>query len=349
MAARLKRIVVRAFGALAVAYPLALISAWLMLRFVGERWWVTGVLLFLPPQGWLLPLPCVLLPLLVLRRWRLALLQLVSLALVLFPLMGLTLSVPRGATGQGPKLRVLSYNLNSGRGGIRPTIAEIESKNADLLFLHELPDSDEMIEELRPRYSHIERSTEFVVASRFPIVSTALPSRIPFFGVARSPRFWKVVVDTSLGKITFFHVHTISPRSGLYELRGKQGLRREITSGRLLSGANADSLQRLAALRELQIEALAKLAALESGPVVIVGDTNLPELSPVRHRLLGHFQDGFERVGTGFGYTFPSDRPWMRIDLVLASEELRFEQFQVGDQVLSDHFSVVAQLVPAVP
>ena len=83
----------------------------------------------------------------------------------------------------------------------------------------------------------------------------------------------------------------------------------------------------------------------EKGPVIIAGDTNLPGLSFVFHRSLSGFQDGFTRAGWGFGYTFPTNHvPWMRIDRVLASDELRFVRFEVGKSLVSDHHCVVADL-----
>jgi hypothetical protein len=154
----------------------------------------------------------------------------------------------------------------------------------------------------------------------------------------------RVVIDTSLGRITFFHVHTVSPRGGFYQLRGN-GFRREIASGRLLSGEHADGVQDLAELRELQIKTMAGMAEREQGPVVILGDTNLPTLSPIRHTYLSRFRDGFAEAGIGFGYTYPSKVPWMRIDLMLSSPHLAFTSFGIGKTRVSDHRCIFAELV----
>jgi endonuclease/exonuclease/phosphatase (EEP) superfamily protein YafD len=80
--------------------------------------------------------------------------------------------------------------------------------------------------------------------------------------------------------------------------------------------------------------------------VVIAGDTNLPGLSHVLHRYLSRYQDGFAKAGWGFGYTFPTRPrgPWMRIDRIVASDELRFVRFRVGRSLASDHECVVADL-----
>ena len=55
------------------------------------------------------------------------------------------------------------------------------------------------------------------------------------------------------------------------------------------------------------------------------------------------YSDGFRACGVGFGYTFPAKQPWMRIDRVFASSELRFTDFKVGC-ASSDHRCVIAEL-----
>jgi endonuclease/exonuclease/phosphatase family metal-dependent hydrolase len=113
----------------------------------------------------------------------------------------------------------------------------------------------------------------------------------------------------------------------------------------LFSGDAGPSILANARLRALQAEAIAGAAALNSEPVVIAGDTNLPDLSPVFSRHLSRFQDGFVKAGAGFGYTYPNDRrPWMRIDRILATDALRFVKFEVGTSAASDHLCVVADL-----
>ena len=184
-----------------------------------------------------------------------------------------------------------------------------------------------------------------MVASKFPIVASLDPERLPHEGRLRSPRFMQYVIETPIGRIAFYSVHPISPRTGIYVLRGKQGLRRELLSGRFFAGENAAVLESDSVLRGEQVEAFSHYAGLEHDPVVIAGDTNLPSLSNFFSRYLSRYQDGFRRASWGFGYTFPADKgPWMRIDRIMASDELRFVGFEVGRSRVSDHHCVVADL-----
>jgi hypothetical protein len=164
------------------------------------------------------------------------------------------------------------------------------------------------------------------------------------YGRQRSPRAISYTLETPLGPIVFYNIHPVSPRQGLYALR-RGGFKRGLLSGALLSGENARILQADGHLRDLQVETFARNAEKETLPVVIGGDTNLPDLSPALGAL-SRFRDAFRQAGWGFGYTFPAGRrAWMRLDRIFASPALRFVGFQVGKHAwASDHLCVVADL-----
>jgi endonuclease/exonuclease/phosphatase (EEP) superfamily protein YafD len=329
-----------------IAYPVVLLVIVLLLRFVGEGWWVTDLGLYLPRWAFAAPLPITVAALLAYKEKRLLVTQAVAALIVVFPLMGFVLPWPAGRDESEPVVRVLSYNVNSGYGGVDKIIAEIDGFSPDIVLLQEIFTNHDTVKELmQARYPAVQLSTQFLVASRFPILSTVDPERLPHEGRLRSPRFIQYLIDTPLGHVAFYSVHPISPRTGIYVLRGKQGLKRELLSGRFFVGENAAVLESDSALRAEQVEAFSHFAGQEHDPVVIAGDTNLPALSNVFARYLSQYQDGFRRASWGFGYTFPADKaPWMRIDRIMATDELRFVGFEVGKARVSDHLCVVADL-----
>ena len=77
---------------------------------------------------------------------------------------------------------------------------------------------------------------------------------------------------------------------------------------------------------------------------MIAGDTNLPTWSVLARRELSGFADAFEEAGSGFGYTFPAKRPWMRIDRVFGGPGIRFVGARVGDRGASDHRPLFVEL-----
>jgi vancomycin resistance protein VanJ len=332
---------------LAVLYPIALAAVIIAMRFVGERWWATGAALYLPRIGFALPLVLLVPVLAVLRLRGLLALQLLSLVLVVFPLMGFVLPGVGDSSRSGSGFRLLTYNINSALGGEDKIVEEIERYSPDVVLFQEIGGSEgALTKRLSATYPTIRASGQFLIASRFPVVSSSVPARLPFYGVLRSPRFVQQVLDTPLGKIAVYNVHPISPREGLIVLRG-QGLRREALSGRLLFGLNAWALRANNGLRNLQIQAIGELADHEPYPVVIAGDTNLPTLSGILFRHLSAYRDAFAEAGWGLGYTFPTNRrkgAWMRLDRILFRGPLRAVHVEVGKSRASDHRCVVADL-----
>jgi endonuclease/exonuclease/phosphatase (EEP) superfamily protein YafD len=334
----------RAALLLAALYPAALVVTIAAFLIIGERWWVTAVALYLPRIGFALPLPVLLLALWATgsRRRVWALLG-VSVPLLLI-LMGFVLPWPVWADANAPAVRVMSYNVNSEIGGEDAVVQEIDGFSPDIALLEEHGGSDKIVSLLQARYAAVHVSGQFIVASRFPITSTLDPEKIPYNGRLRSPRWVEAVIATPLGSITFYEVHPLSPREGLASVRGN-GIKHEIRVAIGFSRDSEDIVRTNNGLRALQVEDIAGAAQQEKGPVVIAGDTNLPALSAVLHRFLSGFQDGFSKASWGLGYTFPTTRiPWMRIDRILANDELRFVRFQVGRSRASDHRCVVADL-----
>ncbi len=329
---------------LAVGYPASLLAIILVLRFAGERWWVSAALLYLPRIGFGLPLPFLVILFLLSGRRLLLLSQLVALLLVLFPLMGLRLPGSPARANGAFHLRLCSYNIATGAHGAEPILEELRGTDADVILLQETDATqyDALRRGLAGYQVHI--AGQFLIASRFPVDETVEPPIIRHRGRARSPRFVSYRVTTPAGPLRILNVHPISPREALAELRG-EGLKTELESGRLLRGTASDKVMENTELRLQQLEMISGDAHRSAAPVVIAGDTNLPTLSWALARWFGDYRDGFSEAGTGFGYTFPAPRhPWMRIDRVLADRRFRVVGFRVIESPASDHFPVVADL-----
>jgi vancomycin resistance protein VanJ len=275
--------------------------------------------------------------------------QALAALVVLFPLMGLELPSPLTAGRAGRDgFRVLSFNVDSVNSGPERVAAAIEAERPDVVLLQEFTAGhDDFLDRLRRSIGTVRVSTQFVIATRFPMVEATDPERLSYYEAARSPRFVRYVLKTPLGPVAVYNVHPISPRLGFKYLRG-DGLRREILSGRLFSAARSGPMREDTGLRVLQVHTFSSLAKNETLPVLVAGDTNLPSLSPAFSEHLSWLTDGFGSAGSGFGYTFPSQRPWMRIDRILTSSTLTFSSFKVSCREASDHLCVVADIERAV-
>jgi vancomycin resistance protein VanJ len=309
----------RATIAGAVGYPVGLGLVAVLFRFIGERWWLTSLGLYLPRVVLAAPLLVLVPALFVVRRRGWLWTQAVAAWVLLFPLLGLVLPRWHEPTA-GPRIRISSYNVDSCAAGYQAVASAILGESPDVVLTQELlTDPKPLIALLGPRYAFVNVSEQFLVASRFPIRTTTRPATFSYEGSQWTPHVVRYEVDAPFGTIAIYSVHPISPRRALSK------------------GGRAD-------FRELELKSAAELARGERIPVVIAGDTNLPNLSPLLDRYFGDYQDGFERAGSGFGYTFPSRLPWLRLDRIFASHELAFVSFTVGCGAASDHRCVTAEL-----
>jgi endonuclease/exonuclease/phosphatase (EEP) superfamily protein YafD len=326
---------------LALAYPLTLVVVILVLRFASQRFWQIELALYVPRVLFGLPLPVLTILLFWLGMRRLLWTQAVAAWLVLFPLMGLVLpGWTRQARDPSETLRLLTYNGNFAYGGHEALAAQVLAVHPDIVIFQQLFFSQQLAKRLASSYAAMRNDGEFFIASRFPIRSAEFGGRLTYLGRDRSPRFIRYEVDSALGPLVIYSVHPISPLFQIAQAR-RNGLRQAIASGALFSFDPNSEINYDTGLRALQIQTFSEMAQRETLPVIVAGDTNSPGLSASLSVLKG-FTDGFTAAGQGFGYTFPSNRPWMRIDRIFASRQLHFLDFGVGNSLASDHLPAFA-------
>jgi endonuclease/exonuclease/phosphatase (EEP) superfamily protein YafD len=331
-------------GVLGVACPLGLLLFALGLRFVGERWWATTAAMYLPRGYLALPAAAITLGLVIWGPRRLLLAQLVSAAVLLFPILGLTFSRPPAPTPGAPHLRLVSHNVASGNYGWAEVVEEIAAYQPDIVLMQETGAKvNEALHAKFPGFSY-RADGQFTIASRYPVIDfqEAPPIGWPL-------AYARYRLDTPAGPIRVYNVHAMTPHRVLEDMLGK-GLRHQIMSGRVFDNPAAGDLEANAAQRLAELRAVADDAASSPEPVIIAGDTNSPGLSWGFATVMSKFQDGFAAAGNGLGYTYPAlKRTWMRIDRVLAAAPFRFLTFEVMNKGSSDHRGVVADLELAPP
>ena len=329
---------------LALAYLLGLFCLMAVMHCIGERWWASTVLLYVPRAVFIAPL-LLLVPLIALAPTRRSVFLMASSALICaVPLAGLRFHTPTTVPAGAFTLRIASCNMATGSVAVEGIVQTLSAAHADLILLQESePNLYTRLAAAATGYQVVANG-QFWFASRYPVVEVREPPKIDFHGVLRSPRFLRYRLSTPHGDLLVYNVHFISPRDGLEELRG-DGFLHELRRGRLLSTRSAEVIGDNSQLRELQMAAVHDDAVRAGTPAVIVGDTNLPGLSRALADVFGDYRDAFDSAGRGLGYTFPAPRhAWMRIDRLLVDRRLRVLDFQVIRQHLSDHYPIIGTL-----
>ncbi len=271
-------------------------------------------------------------------RWRVA--SAAALLAVATAGMGWEWHLPDAGEGG---LRVMTYNVKiydaarraEGLAGLE---REVSRHRPDLLVMQ---DADGLLPpgasaSLGPLFGlpEVRAFGQYVVASRFPL-RDCRPGRIEIRGEGQSYLRCRVAVGEQ--ELTLVTAHLETPRRGL------DAARREGLAG--LAGWRQNYRARLQ-----QARTLARDLASEPGPLIVAGDLNAAQSSPVVAALLSAgLRDAFGSAGRGYGYTYGHALPlgfsFLRIDHVLVSRQLGVQACFAGGAEASEHRPVIADLL----
>jgi vancomycin resistance protein VanJ len=303
------------------------VGVWVLLR-AGDSWGPATAVMFGP--RWLLALPSVfLVPAAALVRRRILMPLLLGLLLTFGPVMGFCIPWTHVGRGSPPglRLRVLTCNMHYGKLDPAPLGQLVTEYRPDIIALQEwrtsvhsdLFDSGEW---------HVHRVSGQFLASRFPVRSSEL---VGADSVGEDGSVMRYELETPFGATSLYSLHFATPREGLHKVvdEGWNGM--------------AD-LDAASALRRVQSERLARKAAGDVGPVILVGDFNTPPESALFRRTWTPYADAFADAGWGWGYTFSTRLVSVRIDHILIGRGLRCDQCWVAPSVGSPHRPVLADV-----
>lgn len=303
-------------------YSFSVLALWLFLRFDGTRSWVDTVAMFSP--RWIVALPLIPLipPALLFHRRSLVILT-IGLLIAVFPIMGLCLPWGRLqiADSTNPSIRVLTCNIHHAALDTARLADVIASDRPDVVCLQEWTPSFESTVFENTGWNVVVRG-ETCLASRFPIHSARELSD----GAAVH-----YTIDTPGGLVDVFDVHLASPHAALRDT--------------VLGMPNApDDLERNTQDRQVEAQELNRLTQNRPGPLLIVGDFNLPSDSQTFRENFGALTDCFATAGFGFGWTYYSRWTTVRIDHILCNGQWNCRRCWVGPNVGSPHRPLIADL-----
>lgn len=304
--------------AVTVVYTIVLVCCLWILRSEGERFWVSSLLIYLPPQLWLLPLAVLLPAALALARWLL-LPQLFCVFFVAVWFCGLHFSNVK--PGDAKAITVVTNNIGqSNHLSMEPFLKET---NPDVLVVQDARSRLAWYRRTHPdRYCAA--AGEFITISRYPISLTRLVDRPqwrgPFAAVFR--------IEWPERPFLLYAVHMPTPRPDFLRLRGHGFLVSTIKSGGI-PFAQIGDYKRSMEMRVQAAEAFSDLLANEKEPAIIAGDFNMPSWGYLHSVFASKLTDAFAVAGNGFGLTFPGFTrdpltlfgPWLRIDYLFCNKD----------------------------
>ncbi|MEV6524932.1 endonuclease/exonuclease/phosphatase family protein [Longispora sp. NPDC051575] len=197
--------------------------------------------------------------------------------------------VPRGPGGPAD-LRVLSHNMFAANSDPAGTARALRDAGADVVAVQEVAGASDgaLHSALDPAYKHRQNRGTLGVWSRFPLRDVQ-PVDVGMGWV----RALKMVVDTPKGPVTLYVVHLASIRFGADGLASQ---RRDATLAALTGAIEDDPARRL----------------------ILAGDLNTASTDRSLGGLTGQLTEAQDKAGSGFGFTWPTGVPMVRLDHILS-------------------------------
>ena len=303
-------------------------------------WWLE-LLHYVPYPAYLLPaLVAFAVSFKLSKWWRMA--SALGVLLVAGVVMGFVAGRADAGTG---RVRMMTYNIKAYRAETRPDgfeelAREVAAHDPDILVMQ---DAGELTQLRRqsPELAgaifagrQVFTSRQYIVVSRFPMRDCGWGDLSYRHVQADYARCIVTIAGVDIDLVT---AHLLSPRRGL------NATRREAVDG-------IDDWQQNFGDRLTQARKLALVAAARQRPMILAGDLNASESSPVIRALLERgLRDAFSSAGLGYGYThghaLKVGFSFLRIDHILVSDEIGVADAFPGGWQASEHRPVIADLL----
>jgi vancomycin resistance protein VanJ len=298
-------------------------------HFIGERWWLTTWLVYLPQALFLAPSVVLLSLCLLLRRWRQAGGNLVSAIVGVGLLFSGAYRWPHSAGGGA--VRVMTWNVMGLDGDPDGVLAAIRRERPDVLMIQEAnrAHGPEPVTWLLTRLSgwHSVRGGDVAILAPYPLAAPRQFTLGPR-DTSRVALLTSLRVDGHELSVLTVHFNTGLPRQPFERVWDHP--RRNMTEA--------------AAVRKEQADHLMEIVAHIGHPLILGGDFNSPPDAYACQVLSPPLRSAFTAAGTGFGWTFPSPHPVLRIDHLFVSREFEARSSRVLPVLASDHRPLVADL-----
>ncbi len=305
-------------------------------RNVAESRWLATFITYAPQHFSILPSLFLILCALVFRRWRMFLLNSFLAVFCLFSFLGYHARFHAAPENSGATLRVLTYNIHHGSKGASEIAKIIHEKKPDVACLQEAnayKSWRDPMPEIRKQFKgwHIVQASDLAILSRETMVST----KIYHFPIKTRRVILEGIINFKETKLAIFNVHFATAIGPQWLLNSRESL--------------DDYLEQTASVREIQFKTLMSVTSKTRAvlPVIIAGDFNTPPRGKFYRSIKQNYHDAFHEAGQGFGYTFRSDMPLLRIDYVFLDKRLKAAKASVVDITASDHRPLVAEVMIA--
>ncbi|MEJ5297167.1 MAG: endonuclease/exonuclease/phosphatase family protein [Armatimonadota bacterium] len=317
---------------LTVLSTAGVVTVWAAGEFIGERHWLTTLLAYIPQHPFLFPAALLSVGSLALRRPGLAAVNTLVLVFGVFHLLGF--SVGRHQTGARADLRVMTYNIHHGAMGVEGIASDIRQQQPDLVLLQEANAFRIWADPVPPLAKQLPDYRVYTIGDEVALLSRVPVSQVQSWRLRRNGARRKgldATVKVGKRKLRILNVHLMTSATGSSLARSK--------------GQTPAHLRHTAEVRSEQFEEISRWVERQRDPFIVAGDFNTPPRGVLYRRFRGWgLTDSFRAAGFGFGATYRSDLPVLRIDHIFTGPGVQVLRTWVPPTRSSDHRPVVADL-----
>lgn len=325
--------------AFCLLYAIGAVAIYALFRVEGETWWPATFLLFSPRWLWAVPLPLAMLLVLAFRP-RFIWFPLLTGAFVLFGLMGFCLpwrTVLTGARGNSV-VRIVTANLH-GRQANPTLVNNFLTQTQPDVVAFQVYDHKMIIPYLHQPGWKVMVKDGIMVASRWPItpIETSTMGEPPESadeltgGMTIDGAAGRYTVHAPWGDFQLVSLHLTSPHQALDMMKRQGNLAAHLLAANSVRRANSSA-------------ALATAVRQTPGPVLLAGDFNTTDDSPIFRTAWSPYNDAFSVAGFGFGTSYSRHHTWLRIDHVLYDPGWTCHASYTSQEIGSGHSAVFAEL-----
>lgn len=306
-----------------------------LIKAAGSSSWMVLSLILMPRWLFLAPMGLIALGI-VWKSWRSVRLWgafAAVLLLILGPWMGWNVPWTRitGATPAGTPIRILSYNQGSQTIDGPRFLGYLERQRIEIVFFQEQGRNPLLDQHFGQGWYSDKAGT---IYSKFPIVEEIPPPPEDNRDQGRYTfRLYRVKVrHPTAGDFLIANLHLPTLRPGF----------KALYAGDL--GGLKTHMQWWAQETERCFAAMAETKEI---PILAAGDFNMSMDHDLMKVLSRAYHSAYEESGWGYGYTRPSEMPWVRIDHIVGTDEFGFNVTWIGPDFGSDHLPIVSEVTLA--
>lgn len=206
----------------------------------------------------------------------------------------------------------------------------ISEKSPDILCVQEYSKDSNINFDYKYKYevfSKQNRKFGHAIFSKFPIIKKG---SLNFDNTANNILYADILIDKDTVRVYNVHLESMGV------IPNKEGISKE-NAGKL-----RQKISKVFLKQQKQVALLLEHQEAVKYPILIAGDFNNTAFSWAYRSLLAGKQDTFVEAGKGFDKTYDYPFP-MRIDFILADEQIKVNHFKRYRKKYSDHFPIMAR------